>query len=365
MRQRNTRKRDLRRCHFLIRMWLKHAFIIIALSFVASGLAPAQDSLSGLPLDNFQFKASHNSFEKDESMDDQIDNYNCWCIELDLVYRGDCSCGIYVYHPYGGRDLCLDEAIQEILRANDLGQRVTFIWLDVTRESASDWPTNRQEFIHAAMNMLGSECIYTKSEFDSDFAANGWRWPSWQYLRDQGKKFIVVLEDTLDSSGRRADEPFFFIAVKSVSEAGDFQHATFINIEGANTDDGIPVPNDRWIYRAWFGWGTIDTHTWEDGVSRGFNLVCTDDINQGYTITDPRTHSPQPLYVNGFEFNTDHLWGTRNYPMNQIAAAIIRATPGTTLRIYPTNYPAPCTFDKPMIIERDPRYAGSVVIGGQ
>jgi len=112
------------------------------------------------------------------------------------------------------------------------------------------------------------------------------------------------------------------------------------------------------IYRAW-------SADWNEAVSRGFNLIGTDDIDQGYTITDSRTHSPQPMYVNGFAFNEDRLWGTKNYPMNLIASALVRATPGTTLRIRPGSYAGPYTLEKPMIVEKDPRYDGLVVIGGE
>ena len=150
-----------------------------------------------------------------------------------------------------------------------------------------------------------------------------------------------------------------------MEEASKIPHAAFINIKGADTSKEVPTPNDRWIHRAWFAFGTSDTDNWEAGASRGFNLVGTDDIDQGYTITDSRTHSPQPLYVNGTAFDSSRLWGTRDYPMHQIQAAVARATPGTTLVIRPGNYSASCLCDKPVSVESDSRYVGKVVIGGR
>lgn len=343
------------------RFWKSYAAVMLLACTLINPCATAQTGLDGLPLDNFQFKASHNSFEKDELMDDQIDNYNCWGIELDLSYVGqECYSTIEVYHPWGGRDMCLEAAIQEILRADDLDQRVTFIWLDVTRGNPSDWPANRRELIRKSMLALGAEHVYRKSEFDSDFAANQARWPSWQQIHARGKRFILVLEDSLDETGY-ADDDVFFIAVPDHAWTASLTHATFINVKDAALDHGYPGPNDRWLYRSYPSTGSSDTKTWEDGVSRLFNLVGTDDIDQDYTILDSRTHSPQPLYVD--RTATVRLWGTRAYPMNDLSAAIARASPGITMRIRPGNYPAPVTFNKPMRVVPDPRTTGTVVIG--
>lgn len=345
------------------------AYLVVACSLVASALARAQSGLSGLPLDNFQFKASHNSYQRDEDMDDQIDNYNAWCVELDLQWETDCGSPgcITVDHccplviECGGEQR-LWESTAEIMRSAEIANRVTFIWLDI-KESGSfpngcheEWPANRREMIRDALvGLLGSDNIYTKAEFDVDFSANGGRWPSWQSLRDRGKKFILVLEDQLDASGKD-DDDVFFIAVSSLAAATSTSHATFINIEDANTAYGTPAPNDRYIYRAW-------NADWNEAVSRGFNLIGTNDIDNGDTITDSRTHSPQPLYVDPFSFNEDRLWGTRGYPVSSISAAVDRATAGITLRLRPGSYAEARTFSKAMTIEKDPRYSGTVVIG--
>jgi hypothetical protein len=345
------------------------AGLLLALAWVAAGAAQAQSGLLGLPLDNFQFKASHNACQQDEDLDDQIDNYNVWCVELDLQWETDCGPCITVDHT----DSCCDgeqrlhESIAEILLSTESSQRITFIWLDIKDSGNSlvheAWPDNRRELIRDGMLALGAEKIYTKSEFDMNFSTNGGHWPSWQQLQADGKEFILVLEDRVDPSGQTND-PVFFIAVDSLQDATNgYSWATFINIEGADTSKGIPMPNDRWIYRAWFGPGTIDTSTWETAAARGFNLINSDDIDHGYTITDSRTHSPQPLYVNRLAFTADRLWGTRNYPMNHLPSAIARASPGTTLRIHPGDYPAPVTFAKPLRVQRQPGSVGVVRIG--
>jgi len=164
------------------------------------------------------------------------------------------------------------------------------------------------------------------------------------------------LEDNLDPSGK-ADDPVLFIAVGSLDEAiNEVPWATFINIESADTSKGVPLPDDRYLYRAW-------NADWNVAASRGFNLIGTDDVDSSDTITDSRTHSPQPLYVNRLAFTADRLWGTRNYPMNHLPSAIARASPGTTLRIHPGDYPAPVTFAKPMRVQRQPGFIGAIRIG--
>ena len=205
------------------------AGLLLALAWVAAGAAQAQSGLLGLPLDNFRFKASHNSYQRDEDMDDQIDNYNAWCLELDLNWETDCGPCITVDHccdlvPECAGEQRLYESIPEILRSTESDERVTFVWLDIKDPSSwwnrchDTWPANRRDLIREGLLGLGAENVYSKTNFDLDFSANGGRWPSWQELRARGKKFILVLEDNLDPSGK-ADDPVLFIAVGSLDEA--------------------------------------------------------------------------------------------------------------------------------------------------
>jgi hypothetical protein len=355
------------------------ASFIILMAFVPA-LAQAQEKPGELPLDNFQFKAGHNSYDEDEDMDDQIDNYNVWCVELDLQWETDCGPCITVDHccpevPGCWGEQRLHESIAEIMRSTELSRRVTFIWLEIKASGSfwdnnwchEDWPPNRREIIRdTLLGLIGEENIYRQSDFDKDFQTNGGRWPSWQELRRRGKKFILVLEDPFDEGEcGKAYDPVMFIAVKSHREAEEkYPWATFVNVQDADTSNEAPLPNDRYIYRAWFDIHTDDHDTWEAGASRGFNLIGSDDVDGDYTITDVRTHSPQPLFVDGTASSSARLWGTRNFPMSQIASAVSRATPGTTLMIRPGNYPSPCMFDKPLALQPDPRYPGAVVIGG-
>ena len=375
MKPRDTRQPDSRR-RDLPGLRLITACLIIVLSSVAGRLASAQDSFPGLPLDSVQFKMSHNSYQQTEDIDDQLDNYNVWAVELDLNWEEDCGPCIEVEHccyACSGTQY-LSDSIAEILRSTDINYRVTFIWLEIKKIFCHEtWPSNRRDIIRDTLiGLLGEDNIYKKEEFQRYFENNG-HWPSWQEIRDQGKKFILVLEDPVDASGK-ADDRVLFITVASEQETHDVPWATFVNIKGADTSLGVPVPNDRWIYRAWFSDGTSDHHNWENGVSRGFNLIYTDDINGDYTILDSRTHSPQPLYVDASYTDPcspipillcERYFGTKGYPMNDLLAATTRATPGSTLRSRPGNYAGSYTFAKPMIVEKDPRDAGTVVIGSQ
>ncbi len=348
------------------------ASALLAFSLASSSLA--QTGLSGLPLDNFQFKAGHNSYDEDENMDDQLDNYNMWCVELDLQWETDCGPCITVDHcceevPGCWGEQRIWEATAEITRAADLDQGITLIYLEIKNSGGEHsgchepWPSERRTIIRSTLlGLLGAETVYTSTEFEADFAANGARWPSWQDLRDRGKKFILVLQDwDIDAYGKTND-PVLFIAVASLQEATtSYPWATFINVQDANTSLGIPQPSDRYLHRAWFDIHSNDHDTWELAASRGFNLICTDDVDGDYTILDSRTHSPQPLYVN--RTAAARLWGTRAYPMNDLPTAITRASPGITMRIRPDNYPGPVTFDKPMRVEPDARITGMVIIG--
>jgi len=346
---------------------LEAAVLAVALAGVTGQPAQAQSELPGLPLDNHQFKASHNSYQRDEDLDDQIDNYNVWCVELDLNWETDCGPCITVDHccwpsyECGGEQR-LWESIAEILRSTEIDNRITFIWLDIKDPSDianfchETWPLDRRELIRTQMLTLGASSVYTQAELDVDFAANGGHWPSWQELRRRGKKFIVVLEDQLDASGKDQDSVLFIAVSPPNSTVAQYPHATFVNVEHGSTSYGSPLPNDRLLYRAW-------NTDWDDALARGFNLVGTDDVNDGSTITDSRTHSPQPLYVDGTSSNPERQWGTKGYPLAEISAALSRATPGVTLWLRPGKYTGAYVFDQSLAIGRDPRYEGAVLIG--
>ncbi len=346
---------------------VRTAFLAVAFAAVAERPAQAQSDLPGLPLDNFQFKASHNSYQRDEDLDDQIDNYNVWCLELDLNWETDCGPCITVDHccelvAECGGEQRLWESIAEILRSTEIDNRVTFIWLDIKDPSSwvnrchETWPSNRRELIRNQMLTLGASGVYTQAEFDVDFAANGGRWPSWQELRRRGKKFIIVLEDQLDASGKDKDSVLFIAVSPPNATVAQYPHATFVNVEEASTAYGSPQPNDRFIYRAW-------NTDWDEALSRGFNLIGTNDVDDGDTITDSRTHCPQPLYVDGTSSNSERQWGTKSYPLSSLSPALSRATSGVTVWLRAGKYAGAYVFGKPLALGPDPRYQGAVLIG--
>lgn len=293
------------------------------------------------------YKASHNSYDRDESLASQIDNWNCWCVELDLhYYHSDNQ--IHVGHLCGTFDSgpLLSTKLNEITQSVEQADRVTVIYLELKSACAStpgfpsSWPaspTYRAAIRTAVTNAFGNQ-VYPSIEFKT---TDQYRWPSFQELLRRGYRWIVILDEQETAF---SDDDFFFGMAR-----GNPPTAFEANSVLVNSDDDDVVPNrgdqpDRWMFRAYPtpSCGTPDDEDYyDDAIASGYTFVATNCIDHHYTMT-PTTHSASPVRVtNG---GTGTAFGTLAYPYrlgDGLVQAVQRASPRVPVSIVGGLYVVP------------------------
>jgi hypothetical protein len=297
----------------------------------------------------FIYKASHNSYERDEPLYDQIDVFNVWQLELDLQYDngqlpGSCIISVehYCASLHGSRSLTAE--LNEIAASLTAGQRFTVIYLEMKSPLTGadpcyqDWPDRssyRQCIRDAFAGTIGVDRIYRADDFKS---IDHSRWPSRPELQRRGKNFMVVLDE--HEVGGLADDDFFFGATEeNPPGTGLPANTVLVNINGGcdidSVDSGPADVNDRWLYRAYPDTTRCDYcigHDggyWTNAIKFGFNFIATNCVSEGFTVQSP-THSPQPLFVREYFQTSEPQYGTLGYPyigVDGALAGVNRASP--------------------------------------
>lgn len=293
----------------------------------------------------FIYKASHNSYDRSESLASQIDTYNCWCLELDIWwYNGE----IRVSHtcPTDFHDL-ISTKLERIATSEIKYDRVTVIYLEMKEGCFTTWPsrTTYRNYIRSRVDQyLGADRIYTVAMF-ADPNGDNFRWPSYQELVRRGKNFIVVLHEP----DRSVDSDYFFAVHYTnpfLPDGLGLNNKVLYNKENAgDTPSGF---GDRYLARTYPSGGedTCQLQEWSDfwdrGISKGYNFVATNCIDSVYTMTDPRTHSPAPLFVmHDFPIPEMFQTGVRSFPYSGaggLLRGIQRASPMVDVRIETGTY---------------------------
>jgi hypothetical protein len=243
----------------------------------------------------FVYKASHNSFERRESLNEQIDTWNVWSLELDLWCYGN---QILVAHQDPcGISCCPCDApdfgsrLDEVARAATRSQRVT--WLDLQLHVTSRDAAAFCDRIEATLRAkLGSERIYRAAEFAAPPPhGDGLRWPSSQELVRRGKNFIIVAHPC-------PEHGFFFRTTTTFPPSKDESvNAVLAVVENAAATAGDL--GDRYLSRTWHGSCLgfpdlrqhcnceIDDDFWNRAIRMNFNFIATYCIDRPWTMALP------------------------------------------------------------------------------
>jgi len=300
---------------------------------------------------NFVFKASHNSYDRSETLGEQIDDYNVWMLELDCWWLDN---NIYVRHLCGGGNGdTLASQLNEIVAAQTDHLKFTLIYMEMKYDCTNDdwqcgfletchaWPADvRSQFETRIRTAVVDNWIYTADEWDS---IDNKQWPSHQELIRRGKHYAFILDERGNGDGGNS---FFF----EVGQGGGYD--TLVNHDGGCDGGGSPdavTPTARYLHRAYPGSSCAGLCSeqnggyWNDGVTLGFNFVATNCVSDSHTF-DVRTHSPDPMWVVGAATGRDQ-WGTHRFPYYSpfgILAATLRATtPAVDIRIEGGTYAFP------------------------
>lgn len=326
-----------------------------------NGYCPETTLRTGeVPIWQQQFKGAHNAFQLSENLADQIDDYNNWCIELDIHYQDG---EIIVEHhcaDHSGRQAFLTSVL-EISLAVTAYDKVTFIYLNKVDDGVGfdcydEWPANYlAEIRNALLVFIPEDRFYTHFDFVN---TDNRTWPSMKELVRRGQNFVV----TIDGIGGH----YFF-------DGGDV-----VALEGGCDGGGTPdpwTPDPSQLGRLYpssscsQSCGLQNDGYFEDGVTGNFTFItnnCVDDAD----CVDYRIHSPQPYFVvrSG---SPSHQWGTRAFPRVGVVGlqlALLGASPMVDVLVGPGDYAlstvspgGEARIDRPMVI-RPMNNSGDVTI---
>lgn len=347
---------------------------VLALATVArSQYVPETEPRPGEQrLTAYQFKATHNSFERSETLDEQMDTYNVWMLELDCFWDESAQ-QIYVEHYCGSPHVAepLINELVEIGASLTKSGRFTIIYLDMHGAMApcyDDWPaqdTYRAFVQDEVESILGADRIYTPLDFND---IDSQQWPSYQELARRGKNFAVFATEY--AAGGNAYSDWLFNATGTNPPEDSFrENIALVNLSGGcdmDTTDAAPDLSatsnpDRWLFRAYPGTDSLlcdlcseqDGNYWDTMIDRGFNFIASNCVSDEHTF-DSRLHSPAPMYV--FPFNAgDDQYGTLGLPFGgaaglQVAFNVV--SPMVDIRIWFGTYDLPVvtTINRPMVL---------------
>lgn len=327
-----------------------YCFVVVAAAaLAATGVAQIPDNV-GLGEQRFNegiYKASHNSYDRDESLASQIDNWNCWCLELDLhYYHSDNQ--IHVGHLCGTFDSgpLLSTKLNQIAQSVEQIDRVTVIYLELKTPCAStpgfpsSWPASPtyRAAIQSALNGAFGSRVYPSVEFKT---TDQFHWPSYQELLRRGYRWIVILDEQETAF---SDSDFFFGMARGNPPTAFEDNSVLVNSsQGGATPDRGTQP-DRWMFRAYPGIACDvgdDEGYFDAAIARGYNFIATNCIDRHYTMT-PTTHSASPVRVTSG--GSDAAFGTLAFPYrfgDGLVQAVQRASPRVPISIVGGLYLVP------------------------
>lgn len=286
------------------------------------------------------YKASHNSYDRDESYASQIDNWNCWCVELDLHWELDNT--IRVHHLCGGigSDPLLGTHLGLIATSIEQNDRVTVVYLELKAACSTNWPSREvyRGAIRSAVNAAFGSAVYSAAEFK---IVDESRWPSYQELMRRGYHWVVILDE--EETGF-ADDDFFFGMARGNPPTAFEANSVLVNsgLGGATPNRGAQP--DRWMFRAYPGPFcdlADDEEYYDSAIAKGYTFIATNCIDRHYTMT-PNTHSPSPVRVTGGGSGTS--FGTLSFPYrfgDGLVQAVLRASPRVPVNIIGGTYHVP------------------------
>jgi len=325
-------------------------FLLLNASYAQQNMAYPADVLN-LPLNQIQFKATHNSYFLDHPPVQLIDHYNVWEIELDfgILRTPPNSSEFIVGHNYpepkhGLRSL--REWVLDIARANSLQYHPIILKLEAkTKDSCNDfdptcawdwapidqWKDWQERLTNELKLLIGEENWITRTEFDMEIKRS---------VQELARKFIIILIDNNHGNDiQDRSSPYFFF--------GDPPQLTTWS---PKSGDWRPINN-----AADFGYA----------LKKGFNrLIMDDEYKEPWS--NVLVHSPLPAVVNS-SYTRWH-WGTVFEPFQTVGHAINASwtregkPTSQVINILAGNYSDKVTISTPAELRSR---NGTVTIGGK
>lgn len=345
-------------------------FIIFMLASLTASTTKAQQYL-----DSFQYKGSHNAYERGEHagappfslpyggdrvpLDIQIGAYGVFMVEFDfclkdsgeLVIKHDCTFLV--------REYDIDEMRDELFSEPSVFERVTWIYLDIKSDSCCDnWDALaiplRQELVWnwftGAGQLTGpdgtpiADMVYTASEWKNanlqaaNYGLSAMQWPTMDQLVNKNKHFIISWNRDWDNLQNQQIFLDYRINPDNVLESIP-QSAGIVNY---SDEDLIPSgisagSGDRPVLAAFptVYWDDINADGWNRALNAQTNYIRTNNITALWSFAPP-IHHPFPLYINNSLPPIVEI-GTRILPFRRIQSGLARIEATVPRPEYPTH----------------------------
>ena len=204
------------------------------------------------PFNAATYKASHNSYDQNESLAQQIDDYNIWQLEFDIYdYEGDLkvnhSCDPWSVHEAVTLPGLLNKMVAQ---SETYIYKFTIIYLDMKGNGLdgcliANWGGDIQDRIKSAfIQSLGAEHIYPAKEF---ILEDQLHWPSFQELVRRGYYWGVVVDwHGAFVNPATYDDLLFYATSETLSL--EYTNNVLVSIDGGNNDNYKPSmlpPSDK------------------------------------------------------------------------------------------------------------------------
>lgn len=273
-------------------------------------------------------KASHNSYERDEGLDDQIVYWRLRALELDLHNGKSCSGrpGLprdwYVYHfcGPGGTGTTVDKlsaALDELvgIRSAIPQHEVMTVFLDLKDDWNSDHSPNDLDALLVAK--MGRGRLWTPADLvgtsglslQRAIQQNGW--PTlgslrgrWIFVLTGGdvKSAGAVLNKYVDE-GRRAASRIAFVApgIGSASDIGARDYVVYFNHDASEGNLARAVFDSGFVTRMY---DVNSSGSWNSAVASKVHVIATNKVN---SLADPwaRTDNARGWPFQGIDVSVD------------------------------------------------------------
>jgi Phosphoinositide phospholipase C, Ca2+-dependent len=262
--------------------------------------------------DEVRQKSSHNSFQKQEAILDQMIYHRIRSLELDIHHSKGPDWPItpqdwYVYHDADDdwETTChrLSDCLDELRSFHDAypQHEVVTVFLDLKddwRSGVDPWDLDLRIDDHMPSSMLYRpiDLAWRCGSGSLQTAASTCGWP---FLRDLRGKFIFALTGDIDKldeyvlDGAQALFRTAFVAPKlkhlDLLDDQNHNYAVFFNMETDHQDWAANVGMRHFISRSYY---VNDEDLWNDAESFGVNHLATDKINFHQDVWS-RTHNAQ------------------------------------------------------------------------
>jgi len=346
------------------------AVLVLALLFVL-GRSPGAEGQEQ-PLNSLQLRSSHNSYQRDNllrdqvSLTDQLDRYNVWWVEFDVRWNTT-EKDLWVFHdcaePAGQSRLAW--LLNEVAASERARSGITFLYFDsgeigpcalfLIGPKPAGWQAKLAQLVE---DTFGRSSIYN---YD-DFLADGEVWPSPQELLRRGKHFVPIVGSGADVAEHRTFAQSVVLLNSSNPASIDFW-----------------TPSAKQFTRVYpsldcdFGNGNVEL-----GLTKGYNFASTNCTRYASEILDVRLHPPLPIYVDPsstasgygtfltpYGRGTGPTWHALGRAIERVQAhETLQGKSTITIRVGPADYdfPEPYTISGAMRIENSNPQAGPVTL---